>query len=183
MIRVAFQGELGAFSEAAAVRLWAGARELLPRRTFAQVIRAVETGEADAGVLPVENRIAGPVPGSLAALHEAAVIEVVGSVVLPIRLHLLSLPQADLARLTRIASHPIALIQCRAFLGRLPGVATVAWYDTAGAARDVAAARDPTFAAIAGLDAAERYGLALLACDVQDHPDNHTRFIWIRRCT
>jgi prephenate dehydratase len=141
MRRVAFQGEPGAFSEAAARRLWPDAAPV-PVRRFADVVDAVERGEVDAGVLPVRNAIVGPVTPALDALARARGLRTTASVTLPVRLHLLGLPGARAADLTRVASHPVALAQCRAALALLPGAAVVEWYDSAGAARDVARAGD-----------------------------------------
>jgi prephenate dehydratase len=181
MIRIAFQGALGAFSEQAAGMLWGSGCELVPVDTFAAVIDAVEAGKVEGGVLPVENSIAGPVHASLAALRRARRIEITGRLALAVRQHLLGVRGATPAGLARVASHPMALAQCGSFLASLPHVAVQEWYDTAGAARDVAVAGDPAFGAIAGRSAAERYGLDLLVSDVHDRADNVTHFIAIGR--
>lgn len=175
-MRVAFQGELGAFSEEA-VRVFFGAEaEAMACREFADVAAAVVRGEAAFGMLPVENTLAGSVVAAYDVLATQPV-EIVGEVVTPIHHCVLGLPGAELVELSRVHSHPVALAQCTRFFAAHPRLSAVAAYDTAGAARDVAAGGDPTRGAIAGRGAAARYGLAMLAADVEDRPDNQTRFL------
>lgn len=173
--RIAFQGELGAFSEEAVRALYGNAAEPIPLREFRDVGEAVVEGRVAAGVLPVENSIAGSVGPAYDVLLSLP-LRVVGEVVRPIRHFLLSVPGADVAGVRRAVSHPVALAQCTEFLRRHPEMEAVAVYDTAGAARDVAGAGDPALAAIASRLAGERYGLEVLAPDIQDRRDNQTRF-------
>lgn len=176
MIRVAFQGELGAFSEEA-VRVYFGeGAEPVPGREFADVAAMVLRGDARFGVCPVENTLAGSVVAAYDVLA-AEPLEVVGEVVIPIHHCVLGLPGSTLQALTRVRSHPVALAQCKRWLAAFPGVWPEAAYDTAGAARDLAATGDPSVGAIAGRGAARRYGLNVLAADVEDRPDNQTRFL------
>jgi prephenate dehydratase len=179
-IRVAFQGEPGAFSEEAARRLFGPAIEAVPRRDFRGVGRAVASGEVEAGLLPIENTLAGSVVGSYDVLAVEE-LTVVGEVVTPIHHCVLGVPGASLEGLARVLSHPVALAQCTRFLESLAGVEAVAAYDTAGAAKQVAEQGDPATAAIAGRVAAERYGLEVLAADVEDRDDNQTRFLAVVR--
>ncbi|MHB1326772.1 MAG: prephenate dehydratase domain-containing protein [Gemmatimonadales bacterium] len=181
MMRIAIQGELGAFSEIAAESLSGGRHQVVPTRSFRAVVEAVETGSVDAGVLPVENRTVGPVVDSLTALSAGTAVEIDGECIVPVRLHLMGLDGARVGRLARVASHPVALAQCQRFLSQYPGWTVEAYYDSAGAARDVAAGGESSFAAIAGVAAATRYKLAILAHDVHDLPGNATRFVLIRR--
>ena len=177
--RVAFQGELGAFSEAA-VHQFFGTAEPVPKREFAEVGRAVLDGDVDYGLLPIENTLAGSVVASYDVLATSP-LSVVGEVITPIHHCVLGVPGATLERLTTIRSHPVALAQCTRFLQSRHGVQSVAVYDTAGAARDVAACGDPAVGAIAGRHAATRYGLQILAADVEDRSDNQTRFLVVQR--
>jgi prephenate dehydratase len=179
-LRVAFQGELGAFSEEAARRFFSEPIEPVPCREFREVGAAVAGGSVDYGLLPIENSLAGSVVASYDVLA-AEPLEVVGEVIVPIRHCLLGLPGAEIGRITRVLSHPVALAQCSRFLTEHPAIEAVAVYDTAGAARDVARAGDPTVAAIAGRSAAERYGLEILASNIEDRPDNQTRFLVVAR--
>ena len=175
-MRVAFQGELGAFSEEAVRVFFGAAAEPVARREFADVAAAVLAGEAEFGLLPVENTLAGSVVAAYDVLATQP-LEIVGEVVTPIHHCVLGLAGASLDGLTHVRSHPVALAQCTRWLASRPGVQAVAAYDTAGAARDVAAGGDPSLAAIAGRGAAARYGLQVLAADVEDRPDNQTRFL------
>jgi prephenate dehydratase len=177
---VAFQGELGAFSEEALRSFFGSSAEPLPKRDFRAVVDAVEKGEAAFGVLPVENTLAGGVGGAWDALADSA-LEVVGEVVRPIRLYLLGLAGARTEELERILSHPVALAQCTRFLDAHTHADAIAVHDTAGAAQEVAREGNPRFAAVAPLGAAEKYGLVVLAENLQDRPDNQTRFFVVRR--
>jgi prephenate dehydratase len=175
MKKVAFQGELGAFSEEAVHQLFPGS-EPVPRRTFAEVGEAVAGGEVDLGLLPIENSLAGSVVGSYDVLATGA-LSVVGEVVTPIHHCVMGIPGASLDGLTQILSHPVALAQCQLFLQSRRGVEAIAFYDTAGAAQEVARTGDSTQAAIAASRAAARYGLEILASEVEDRHDNQTRFL------
>lgn len=177
--RVTYQGEPGAFSEEAALS-WFGEAECEPRSTFRQVAEAVVNREADAGVLPVENTLAGGVAPAYDVLGSLP-LTVVGEVVRPIRMCLLGLRGARIPELRRVESHPVALAQCGSFLTQHPAIEAVVVHDTAGAARLVAERGDPTVAAIASAWAAERYGLEVLAEGVQDRDDNRTRFFVVTR--
>jgi prephenate dehydratase len=180
-MRVAFQGELGAFSEEAIGRLWGDEAEPVPRREFLDVATAVERGDVERGLLPVENSLAGSVVGSYDALAACATLHVVAEVVLPIHHCLLAVRGASIEDLRTVESHPVALAQCGEFLRRHPGLEVRMAYDTAGAAREVAARGERTLAAIAGRAASSRYALDLLATDIEDRPDNQTRFLAIAR--
>lgn len=180
--RVAFQGELGAYSEEAVRRHWPGdGTEPVPRRNSADVVRAVEEKAVDFGLLPIENSLAGIVVATYDALSASRGTHVVGETILPIHHCLLALPGATIEGLTRVASHPVALAQCGRFFERHRSLDVEAAYDTAGAARDVARGGDPTHGAIAGRGAARRFGLDILAEDIEDRPDNQTRFLAIGR--
>jgi prephenate dehydratase len=146
-----------------------------------EVGEAVRSGRVTAaGLLPVENTLAGTVQPSYDVLAEPG-LQVVGEVIRPIRHFLLGTPGATIEGLRRVISHPVALAQCGHFLSRHPDLEAMAVYDTAGAAREVARTGDPTIAAIAAERAAERYGLEILAGDLQDRSDNQTRFLVVRR--
>ncbi|HWV56557.1 MAG TPA: prephenate dehydratase [Longimicrobiales bacterium] len=175
-ISVAFQGELGAFSEEAVRRFFGAAADPVPRREFREVGRAVVQGEVDYGLLPIENTLAGSVVGSYDVLATEP-LEVIGEVIVPIHHCLLGLPGAKLSEIRRVLSHPVALAQCTRFLMAHPEMDAVAVYDTAGAARDVAERGDPREAAIAGRGAADRYGLEILVENIEDRDDNQTRFL------
>lgn len=178
--RVAFQGELGAYSEEAIRNLDAHAIPA-PCREFIDVAQAVESGDADAGMLPIENTLAGSVVGSYDALTACASLYVIAETVVDIHHCVLAPHGASLGALAAIESHPVALAQCTRWLRARPEIAARAAYDTAGAARDVAQRGDPRAAAIAGRAAAERYDLEVLAANIEDRSDNQTRFLMVSR--
>jgi prephenate dehydratase len=177
---VAFAGQLGAFSEEAITTLWP-AVSTISTRSVGDVVRVVSTGEADAGVLPVENTVAGGVVAAYDALAEAPRLHVIAETVLRVHQCLLGLPGSTLAGIQVVHSHPVALAQCSKFLATLRHVREEAASDTASAARAVAESHDATRAAIASRHAAARYGLAILAESVEDRPDNQTRFLVVAR--
>ena len=179
--RVAFQGEPGAFSEDGIAQLWDGRAESVPQRDMLEVARAVERGETEFGLLPIENTLAGSVVASYDALTACESLHVIGETVVAIHLCLLALPGTTTDAVSRVFSHPVALAQCGEFLRRHPHLEARASHDTAGAAREVAALGDHTAAAIAGRRAAARYGLAILAANIEDRPDNQTRFLALAR--
>lgn len=175
--RAGFQGALGAFSEEAVLALARDA-EPIPRSTFEDVVRAVARGDDEAGVVPVENTLAGTVVEAYDALA-AGDVTVVAEVAIPIRHCLLGVAGTELDGLREVRSHPVALAQCRAFFAAHPGIQARAVYDTAGAAREVAELADRGLAAIASARAGDRYGLDVLQRDLQDREDNQTRFYLI----
>jgi prephenate dehydratase len=180
MTTVAFQGELGAFSEEAVHRFFGEEVTPIPRRAFAEVGSAVASGEVDFGLLPIENSLAGSVVGSYDVLS-AGGLAVVGEVLTPIHHCLLGLPGAALEDVAQVLSHPVALAQCQRFLQTHAEMEPVVFYDTAGAAREVAGGGRKDQAAIAGRGAAARYGLVTLAEDIEDRHDNQTRFLVVAR--
>jgi prephenate dehydratase len=174
MTTVAYQGEPGAFGEEAVIGWFGPSATPMPMPTFSAVCASVESGEADAGVLPLENSLAGTVGDALDALAVGS-LRVVGEALLPIRHQLLAKPGVELSEIERVSSHWQALAQCEGYLSA-HSWRVVPAADTAGAARELAASGDRTAAAIASRAAAERYGLALLAEDIQDADHNVTRF-------
>lgn len=178
--RIAFQGELGAFSEEA-IRNLDGHAVPIPCREFIDVAQAVESGDVDAGMLPIENTLAGSVVGSYDALTACESLHVVAETVVEIHHCVLAPRGAALAALATVESHPVALAQCTRWLRSHPAITARAAYDTAGAARDVAQRADPRAAAIAAHGAAARYDLEILASDIEDRSDNQTRFLMVAR--
>jgi prephenate dehydratase len=174
-MKIAYQGEPGAFSEAAARRVDSDA-QLTPCRSFDEVFDAVQAGTSAYGVLPIENSIGGSIHRNYDLLLERT-LPIVGEVELPVIHHLLALPGATLAGLRRVYSHPQGLAQCERFLRTLTQVEIIATYDTAGSAKMVADAGLKDAGAIASARAGEVFGLTSLAASVQDFDDNITRFL------
>ncbi|WP_395945804.1 prephenate dehydratase domain-containing protein [Brevundimonas sp.] len=172
--RVAYQGAPGAFSHEActALRPWDVA---VPFETFADAIDALKSGDCDCALIPVENSSIGVVEPAATLVRESG-LKVVAEAWRPIRHALMGLEGTRIPDLKRVLSHPIALAQCEQTLKGMR-LNVVEHFDTAGAARDVAEAGDPSQGAIAPRNAAEVYGLSILRNDLQDSGDNRTRFV------
>jgi len=176
-MRVAFQGDRGAYAESAITEIWRHPVEKIPVPTFSGALRAVEEGEADACVIPVENSIVGRVEPGWQALAAHPGMRTVGEAVVPVRHCLLAPKGATLDGLRTVSSHPVALAGCTRFFESHSWIKPRKWFDTAGAAREVAEHGDLSHGAIASQAAAERYGLAVIEEGIQDRPDNYTRFV------
>jgi prephenate dehydratase len=174
-VKVAYQGEPGAYSDEAVSVLFEDA-EALGFATFRLTFEALTMGAVDVGVLPVENSSAGVVQEVSDMLWELPGLRVVREHVHPVRHCLLGWP----GPVERALSHPQALAQCDGYLHSRQ-IRPVAFHDTAGAARAVAEQRQPGTAAIASKAAAARYGLYVLAESIQDDSENRTRFVVIER--
>ena len=177
--RIAFQGEPGAYSEEALFLLAPDAQSQ-PYREFRDVAQAVLEHRAELGLLPIENSLVGSIATNFDLIAESA-LAIVGEVVSAVHHCLLGVPGAQRAALRRVLSHPVALAQCERFLRELSGVEVVAFYDTAGAAAEVARRKDTSLGAVAGVLAARRYGLEVLAERIEDEPHNQTRFLLVAR--
>jgi prephenate dehydratase len=189
---VAYQGVPGAYSEMAARSLFPGCKTL-PCETFDDVFAAVEKKKADRGVVPVENSLAGSIHHNYDLLVTHA-LTVTGETYVHVQHALMALPGTSLAAVRFVRSHPQALAQCSAFFAAHPKVKAVAWYDTAGAARSLAQARDVGasgkkeglkevggVAAIASEAAAEIYNIKILKKKLQNRAVNFTRFLAVAR--
>jgi prephenate dehydratase len=175
-VRVAFQGEPGAFSEAAAVQLLGEEIHTVPRATFDATFRAIAEHAADALLVPVENTLAGSVVRVYDLLLDSP-LEVCGETILPIEHHLMGCPGATFDEILSVASHPMALAQCEHFFEAHPALKRVPAEDTAGSVREMIARGDKTAAAIAGFRAAGHYGAVVLREGIQDNAENFTRFV------
>ncbi len=177
-LKIAFQGERGAYSEIAAKHFFRGTTtELIPFNTFADAIHSVAGGRVDRGVLPVENTLGGGIREVFNLLDEEKVYGI-GEIRLKISHALLAIRGADLASVKRVYSHPQALLQCRKFI-REKKLTRVEYYDTAGAAKFVSEAGDISVAAIASEATAEDYGLVVLKRHLESDGHNFTRFMII----
>jgi prephenate dehydratase len=175
---IAFQGQLGAYSHLAC-RHARPDYEPLPCAAFEDAFAAVADGAARLAMIPIDNSVAGRV-ADIHHLMPHSGLHIVGEHFEPVHHHLLALPGTTLADLRQVRSHIHALPQCRGFLRR-HGLEAVVAADTAGAARDVAALGDRAVGAIASSLAGEIYGLVSLAANVEDSPDNTTRFVILAR--
>lgn len=175
-VRVAFQGERGAFSEEAAVKLLGDEAKLVPRPTFESLFAAVGEGAADLALAPVENTLAGSVHRVYDLLLDSP-LHMTAEVVIPIRHFLIGLPGATAADVKTVESHPVALAQCERFFALRPDIRRVAADDTAGSVAAVLRRGDASCAAVAGRRAAEIYGGHILCEGLEDHRENYTRFV------
>lgn len=173
--KIAFQGERGAFSEEAAQRLFPYLIETVPCQTFESLFSAIEDGRADLALAPLENSLAGHVTRSYDLLYESS-LWVRAEIVRPIHHCLIGLPGAKSEDIRRVQSHPVALAQCENFFISHPWVMRVTAEDTAGSVREVMERKDTTVAAIAGAHAAHVYGAQILKTNIEDYPENFTRF-------
>jgi prephenate dehydratase len=173
---VAIQGEAGSFSHAAAQEALGPDVRLVPCPTFDELFRAVTTGRATRGVVPIENSLAGSVYEAYDALGGHA-LHVVGETQVRVRHCLVVRPGAGLSDLRRVASHPVALAQCRRFFTDHPAVAPVPAYDTAGSVRDLISGGLEADGAIGSALAAQLYGGEILLEGIEDHAENYTRFL------
>jgi prephenate dehydratase len=180
--RVAFQGERGAFSEEAAVKLLGGEVRLVPLPTFEAAFGAIANGAADYILAPIENSLAGPVHRSFDLLVESP-LTIVGEVIIRIAHNLIGPRGGTIEEVSVVESHPVALAQCERFFSARPDLKRIATDDTAGSVREIVQARDRTRAAIASKRAAEIYGGQILREHLEDDPENYTRFLLLAPAT
>jgi len=178
-MRIAFQGEPGAYSEAAALAFDPSA-EPMACPSFEAVFQAVSDGSAARGILPMENTIGGSIHRNFDLLVEHE-LPIVGEVQLKVDHCLLALPGVRLEDVRVVHSHPQALAQCERFLQGLKGVEIAAVYDTAGGAKLIREQGLRADAAIASARAAEVFGLEILRRGIQDFDTNITRFFVVAR--
>ena len=159
--------------------------DLRPLGAITDVLEAVARGEADLGFVPIENAIEGTVSATIDGLIHDVELHIQREVVMDIHLHLMARPGLALEDVRTVSSYPHALAQCQKYLAKaLPGVDQRAANSTADAARalgESAGTDARAEAAIAPRIAAERYGLTIIAEDVEDHPENQTRFVLVAR--
>jgi len=177
-LKIAFQGEPGANSHIAISEAYPAA-EAMPCATFEDALSAISSGEADLGMIPIENSVAGRV-ADIHHLLPASGLHIVGEWFLPIRHQLMAVKGTSIADIKTVESHVHALGQCRNVIRKL-GIRPIVAGDTAGSARIIAQRGDKSCAAIASKLAAEIYGLDILAEDVEDEAHNTTRFVVLAR--
>jgi len=177
-MRIAIQGEPGSFSHEAALKAGSEAT-ILPCALSADVFSALDQGNADVAVIPIENSLAGSVLEhyDLLLAHNVAVQS---EWLLRIRHNLIGVPGATLEKIRQAYSHPVALAQCRRFFAEHPGIEAAPFYDTAGSVKQLMELRDPGVAAIASAQAARVYGGEILQPAIEDNAENYTRFFLIR---
>ncbi len=178
-MKVAFQGERGAYSEAAAIAFFSAKIKPVTCPTFDAVFDAVDCGECERGIVPVENSLAGSIHRNYDLLHRHA-LSIVGEHIFRVRHCLIAHPDATLGDIRKIISHPQALAQCEGYIDRL-GLERELWYDTAGAVKSLLDEGRHDHAAIASRRAAEVYEMQILASGIEDVAANYTRFLALAR--
>lgn len=175
-MRVAFQGEPGAYSEQAVFDYF-GQVETQPCESFDAVFDSVVSGESQSALIPIENSLAGSIHQNYDLLlrHD---LHIVGEYLLRVHHCLIGLPGASSADIRKVISHPQALGQCAGYLRNL-GVKTEPVYDTAGSVKMLKASGEKTTAAIASRRAAEIHEMQILEEGIEDNPENYTRFLAI----
>jgi prephenate dehydratase len=178
-MKVAIQGEPGSFSHEAAIKLNPES-VIVPVSHSADVFAALANGKVDAIVIPIENSLAGSVLEhfDLLLTHD---VQIERETLLRIRHNLIAISGAAIGDIDRVFSHPVALAQCRRFLADHPKMESFAFYDTAGSVKQLVELRDRHAAAIASHAAAQYYGANILQSDIEDNPENYTRFFLVRR--
>lgn len=176
--KAAIQGERGSFSHEAAQTLLGADIEVLACATFDAAFAAVVSGAAPRAVVPIENSLAGTIHENYDRLA-ASGLRIVAETQLRIRHCLVARQGASLATVRSVASHPVALAQCRGFFAERPHLEAVTAYDTAGSVKDVLQEGGVTRAAIASRLAAETYGADVLLEGIEDDPENYTRFLLV----
>ncbi len=173
-IEVAFQGEIGAYSEEAAFRFWGSSVRTKPYESLDDVFKNVQQGEIPFGIVPVENSLGGSI-GQTYDLLLNSNLKVSGEIELRVAHCLIANPEAKLDSIKRVYSHPQALAQCQAFLKHL-GFELIPTYDTAGSVKMIKEKGITDGGAIASAGAAELYGMKVIATEIEDNPNNFTRF-------
>jgi prephenate dehydratase len=178
-MKVAIQGEPGSFSHEAAMKL-IGDAIIVPQPLSADVFAALSSGSVDAAVIPIENSLAGSVLEhfDLLLMHDVLVER---ETLLRIRHNLIANMGCAIDDIDRVLSHPVALAQCRRFLAAHPKMQSLAFYDTAGSVKQLVEKNDRCAAAIASEAAARYYGATILQANIEDNPENYTRFLQVRR--
>ncbi len=175
-MKVAFQGEPGAYSEEAGYTYFESA-EMVPEESFDAVFAVVTSGACKAGLIPIENSLAGSIHPNYDLLLRHN-LYIVGEFFLRVRHCLIGFPGVALPEIKRVISHPQALWQCAGYLRKL-GVKTEPVYDTAGSVKMLKTSGDKTMGAIASKRAAEIYEMQILQERIEDNPENYTRFLEI----
>ena len=179
MVKVAFQGERGAFSEDAAAKLFGGDIGVLPCMRLKEVFKLVSQDKVEFGIVPAENSQAGSINETYDLLL-AYPLNIFAEVIIKVSHCLMALPGERLADITTIYSHPQALAQCDEFLSKLK-VEIIPTYDTAGSAKMIKEKRLRNCAAIASKRAADIYGLEILAPEIETNVNNYTKFVAISK--
>jgi prephenate dehydratase len=178
-MKISIQGEAGSFHEVAARQYFNyDTIEIVPCSTFDLTLNTVKDGMADFAIMAIENARSGSILYNYTLIRESG-MKVLGEHNLRIRQNLMALPGQSLTGIREIRSHPIAFAQCMTFLNQFPGITLIESDDTAGSAKYISEKQLKGVAAIASSNAAELYGLDILASGIETYKKNYTRFLVI----
>lgn len=180
--KIAFQGEVGAYSEVVLYRTFDKKDYVsMPCKEFRDVFNAVLDGTAEYGVLPVENSLAGSVHSNYDLIIQYPDVHITAENLIRIEHSLIASADSSIEQIKKVYSHPQALSQSSRFLESLEGVEIIPHVDTAGSVKFVSELKDPSVASIAGEHVAELYGMKVLKTNIENNPRNYTRFVIIKR--
>jgi prephenate dehydratase len=175
-MKVAIQGESGCFHEVAARQYFSyDTIEIVPSSTFDLTLNTLKAGDADFAVMAIENARSGSMLYNYTLIRESG-MKILGEHNLRVKQNLMALPGQSITDIREIRSHPIAIAQCMTFLNQFPGMILIESDDTAGSARQIKESGEKGVAAIASSNAAELYGLEILAAGIETYKQNYTRF-------
>ncbi len=177
-MRIAFQGEPGAYSESAVIEYFGKEVNSVPCESFETVFDQVNSGKSDQGLIPIENSVAGSIHRNYDLLLQNS-LSIVGEYHLRVKHCLIGYPGTQISQIHKVISHPQALAQCDRFLHSIDGIKIEPAYDTAGSVKIIHDTKDMHTAAIASARAAQEYGMSILAQSIEDNPANYTRFLAI----
>lgn len=175
--RIAIQGGYGAFHEIAAYKYFGDENvEIVPRNTFKDLFKSLKDKQVDFGITAIENSLAGSILPNYTLLLESN-MKVIGEIYLRIKQNLVALPGQDLSTIKEVFSHPMAILQCQLFFDNYPEIKLIDSIDTALSAKKIADEKLPGVAAIASDLAARKYGLDIVAGEIETNKNNYTRFL------
>lgn len=176
MLKIAIQGITTSFHDVAAKKHFGPNIETIDCWTFTELCEALQNGDADYAVMAIENSIAGSLLQNYGLLQDYN-FKIIGEIFLRIEMNLMALPEETISSITTVQSHPIAIRQCSKYLHKLTEVKLLEKEDTAACAKEIATQKLKGFAAVANKAAAEKFGLKILASNIETNKNNFTRFV------
>jgi len=177
MKTIAIQGGYGAFHEIAAHHFFAGEKiEILPRKTFREMVSTLKSRHSDFGIMAIENSLAGSIIPNYNLIINSS-MKITGEIYLRIKQNLVALPGVKISDLKEVYSHPMAILQCQDFFDEYPGIRLIESIDTALSAEEIATGKLKNTGAISSRLAADKYGLNILAASIETNKMNYTRFL------
>ncbi len=178
-MKAAYQGTKASFSEIAVDRYFGRGVEAIGKETFEEVFKSLDSDESEYAAVPIENSLIGPIVENFDLFHRHEA-KIIGELCLPIE-HCLVGKNSSVEEIKKVYSHPKALAQCTRFFQAHPWIEPVVYYDTAGAAKEIAERADLGIAAIGSRKTAEVYSLQVLMENLEDDRSNTTRFLFLKK--